>query len=67
MVAKFLDDNNREFKQRRRRRPISGRKKKKNREAECDCSVAKFQVVFVHILDEFSGMMFSEGKRVVTA
>ena len=66
MVAKFLDDNNREFKQRRRRRSISGRKKK-NREAECDCSVAKFQVVFVHILDEFSGMMFSEGKRVVTA
>ena len=27
----------------------------------------KFQVVFVHILDEFSSMMLSERKRVVTA
>ena len=30
-------------------------------------SYSKFQVVFVHILDEFSWMMFSERKRVVTA
>ena len=30
-------------------------------------SYPKFQVVFVHILDEFSWMMFSERKRVVTA
>ena len=30
-------------------------------------SYPKFQVVFVHILDEFSWMMFSQRKRVVTA
>ena len=30
-------------------------------------SYSKFQVVFVHIFDKFSWMMFSERKRVVTA
>ena len=30
-------------------------------------SYSKFQVAFVHVLDEFSWMMFSERKRVVTA
>ena len=37
MVAKFLDHNNKELKQRRRRRFTNGRKK--NRETECDCSL----------------------------
>ena len=37
-IVRLVMHNNREFKQRRRRRFING-KKKKNRETECDCSL----------------------------
>ena len=68
MVAKFLDHNEREFKQRRRRRRfINGKKEPVKLNWMWLFSYPKFQVVFVRILDEFSWMMFSERKRVVTA
>ena len=66
-IVRLVMHNNREFKQRRRRRFINGKKKKKPWNWMWLFSYPKFQVVFVHILDEFSWMMFSQRKRVVTA
>ena len=73
MVAKFLDHNNRELKQRRRRAAFYQWQKKKKKQQQQPWnwmwlfSYSKFQVVFVHILDEFPWMMFSERKQLVTA
>ena len=65
MVAKFLDHNNKELKN--DDGGVLPMAKKTPWNWMWLFSYPKFQVVFVHILDEFSWMMFSERKRVVTA